>query len=139
MSKFCSQLNGSPQFLPHNKRNNNFCRSATGIVSNFIPVRSHQCNGMAEALVLTFKLDYVFCNDRPDTRIMMAQLPGWFEDYNENVPPRHFGCFHLMNLSVHYKTWCIQFGGGNSTTILRNQPILAAYFLLLLPCRPNLP
>ena len=41
---------------------------------------------MAEALVKTFKRDYVFCNDRPDAETVVAQLPGWFEDYNENAP-----------------------------------------------------
>ena len=41
---------------------------------------------MAEALVKTFKRDYVFCNDRSDAETVMAQLPGWFEDYNENAP-----------------------------------------------------
>jgi len=34
----------------------------------------------------------------------MAQLPGWL------------GCFHLVNLSVHYKTWSVWFSGGNSTS-----------------------
>ena len=41
---------------------------------------------MAEALGKTFKRDYVFCNDRPNAETVMAQLPCWFEDYNENAP-----------------------------------------------------
>ena len=57
-----------------------------GIVSKFTPARSPQSNGMAEALVKTFKRDYVFCNDRSDAETVMAQLSGWFEDYNENAP-----------------------------------------------------
>ena len=60
--------------------------AALGIVSKFTPARSPQSNGMAEALVKTFKRDYVFCNDRPDAETVIAQLPGWFEDYNENAP-----------------------------------------------------
>ena len=35
--------------------------AALGIVSKFTPARSPQSNGMAEALVKTFKRDYVFC------------------------------------------------------------------------------
>lgn len=78
---------------------------ALGIVSKFIPARNAQRNGMAEALVKTFKRDYVFCNDRSDAETVMAQLPGWFEDYNENAPhkalrmlsPREFIC-SLQNL-----------------------------------------
>ena len=60
--------------------------AALGIVSKFTPARSPQSNGMAEALVKTIKRDYVFCNDRSDAETVMAQLPGWFEDYNENAP-----------------------------------------------------
>ena len=60
--------------------------AALGIVSKFTPSRSPQSNGMAEALVKTFKRDYVFCNDRSDAETVMAQLSGWFEDYNENAP-----------------------------------------------------
>ena len=78
---------------------------ALGIVSKFIPARNAQSNGMAEALVKTFKRDYVFCNDRSDAETVMAQLPGWFEDYNENalhkalrmLSPREFIC-SLQNL-----------------------------------------
>ena len=47
---------------------------------------SPESNGMAEAFVKTFKRDYVCVHDRPDARTVMAQLPGWFEDYNENHP-----------------------------------------------------
>lgn len=59
--------------------------AALGIVNKFTPARSPQSNGMTEALVKTFKRDYVFCNDRPDAETVMALLPGWFEDYNENA------------------------------------------------------
>lgn len=50
------------------------------------PVYSPESNGMAEAFVKTFKRDYVYIKDRPDARTVLAQLPQWFEDYNENHP-----------------------------------------------------
>lgn len=50
------------------------------------PVRSPESNGMAEAFVKTFKRDYVYLSDRPDAATVMAQLAGWFEDYNSFHP-----------------------------------------------------
>lgn len=50
------------------------------------PAYSPESNGMAEAFVKTFKRDYVYVHDRPDARTVMAQLPAWFEDYNEVHP-----------------------------------------------------
>jgi hypothetical protein len=44
---------------------------------------------MAEAFVKTFKRDYVLSADLSSARAVMAQLPEWFEDYNENA--RHKG------------------------------------------------
>jgi putative transposase len=52
----------------------------------FTPVRSPQSNGMAESFVETFKRDYVYVHDRPDARSVLAQLPQWFEDHNDNHP-----------------------------------------------------
>ncbi|SEO55342.1 Transposase InsO and inactivated derivatives [Aquisalimonas asiatica] len=49
-------------------------------------VRSPQSNGMAEAFVKTFKRDYVYLNDLPDAATVLAQLPGWFADYNRFHP-----------------------------------------------------
>ena len=57
-----------------------------GLVPCFTPVRSPQSNGMAEAFVKTFKRDYVYVHDRPDAKTVLAQLPRWFEDYNEHHP-----------------------------------------------------
>ncbi len=57
-----------------------------GIIRKFTPISSPQSNGLVEALVKTFKRDYVFCNDQPDAETVMAHLPGWFDDYNENAP-----------------------------------------------------
>lgn len=59
---------------------------ALGLVPCFTPVRSPQSNGMAEAFVKTFKRDYVYVHDRPDAQTVLAQLPAWFEDYNEIHP-----------------------------------------------------
>ena len=57
-----------------------------GLVPCFTPVRSPQSNGMAESFVKTFKRDYVYVHDRPDAQSVLAQLPRWFEDYNDNHP-----------------------------------------------------
>lgn len=57
-----------------------------GLAPCFTPVRSPQSNGMAEAFVKTFKRDYVYVHDRPDAQTVLAQLPRWFEDYNEVHP-----------------------------------------------------
>lgn len=56
------------------------------LVPRFTPVRSPESNGMAERLVQSLKRDYVFVHDRPDAKTVLAQLPGWFEDYNESHP-----------------------------------------------------
>lgn len=45
-----------------------------------------ESNGMAEAFVKTFKRDYVYVNDLPDAQTVLAQLPLWFNDYNDNAP-----------------------------------------------------
>ncbi len=50
------------------------------------PPYSPESNGMAEALVKTLKRDYVWVSDLSDAQMVMRQLPGWFEDYNERAP-----------------------------------------------------
>ncbi len=55
------------------------------------PVRSPQSNGMAEAFVKTFKRDYVRINPKPDAETVMAQLPLWFEHYNNLHPHKALG------------------------------------------------
>jgi putative transposase len=47
---------------------------------------SPESNGVAEAFVKTFKRDYVWMGDLREARVVMEQLAGWFEDYNENAP-----------------------------------------------------
>jgi hypothetical protein len=59
---------------------------ALGIIPCFTPVRSPESDGMAEAFLKTFKRDYVYLHDRLDARTVLAQLPQWFEDYNEFHP-----------------------------------------------------
>jgi hypothetical protein len=41
---------------------------------------------MAESFVKTFKRDYVYLHERPDAKSVLAQLPRWLEDHNENHP-----------------------------------------------------
>lgn len=47
---------------------------------------SPESNGMAEAFVKTFKRDYVWLGDLSSAHAVMAQLPAWFADYNNNAP-----------------------------------------------------
>ncbi|WP_411331148.1 DDE-type integrase/transposase/recombinase [Desulfovibrio desulfuricans] len=60
----------------HGKRNNNVCRRAGHRQHVYSSAQPPTQRYMAEALVKTFKLDYVFCNDRSDAETVMAQLPG---------------------------------------------------------------
>lgn len=55
------------------------------------PVRSPQSNGMAEAFVKTFKRDYVEVNPAPDAETVLAQLPFWFDHYNNLHPHKALG------------------------------------------------
>ena len=50
------------------------------------PAYSPESNGMAEAFVKTIKRDYAYVSDLSDAQTVMAQLPVWFDDYNENAP-----------------------------------------------------
>lgn len=50
------------------------------------PAYCPESNGMAEAFVKTIKRDYVYVSDLSDAPTVMAQLPRWFNDYNEHAP-----------------------------------------------------
>ena len=50
------------------------------------PAYCPESNGMAEAFVKIFKRDYVYVSELPDAQTVLAQLPLWFNDYNENAP-----------------------------------------------------
>jgi putative transposase len=55
------------------------------------PVRSPESNGMSEALVKTLKRDYVAFGDLSSAEIVLKQLNGWFDDYNEKAPHKALG------------------------------------------------
>jgi transposase InsO family protein len=57
-----------------------------GLLVCTTPAYSPESNGMAEAFVKTFKRDYVYVNELWTAQSVLAQLPTWFEDYNENAP-----------------------------------------------------
>lgn len=64
---------------------------ALGLVVCTTPSYSPESNGMAEAFVKTFKRDYVYLNRLPSAAEVIAQLPGWFADYNEIHPHKGLG------------------------------------------------
>jgi len=59
--------------------------------SCFTSANSPESNGMAEALVKTIKRDYVYVSDCKDADTVLALLPQWFKDYNENAPHSALG------------------------------------------------
>lgn len=74
--------NGSA-YTAHDTRN--FALSM-GLAVCKTPVQSPESNGMAEGFVKTFKRDYVHVNRLDSASVVLEQLPGWFEDYNEIAP-----------------------------------------------------
>jgi putative transposase len=74
--------NGSPYTATDTREMAGYLR----LIACRTPYRSPESNGMAEAFVKTFKRDYVSIHAIPDALSLMEQLPGWFEDYNENHP-----------------------------------------------------
>jgi transposase InsO family protein len=62
-----------------------------GLVPVTTPARSPQSNGMSEAFVNTLRRDYIESAELWRAAQVMAQLPAWFEDYNENAPHSALG------------------------------------------------
>jgi len=56
------------------------------IAEQTTPVRSPQCNGMAESFVKTIKRDYVAHMPKPDRETALRNLTIAFEHYNEEHP-----------------------------------------------------
>ena len=57
-----------------------------GLVPVTTPARSPQSNGMSEAFVNTLRRDYRESAELWSADRVIAQLPAWFEDYNEQAP-----------------------------------------------------
>jgi len=57
-----------------------------GLRPCFTAAYSPASNGMAEALVASFKRDYVYVNDCESADSVLSLLPSWFADYNEQAP-----------------------------------------------------
>lgn len=57
-----------------------------GFIVRNTPAYSPESNGMSEAFVKTFKRDYMYTHELPDSATVLRQLPGWFEDYNKVAP-----------------------------------------------------
>jgi len=62
-----------------------------GLVPITTPAYSPESNGLAEAFVGTFKRDYVSGAELRDAETVLAQLGGWFEDYNTQAPHSALG------------------------------------------------
>lgn len=50
------------------------------------PSYSPESNGLSEALVKTYKRDYVYVNELWDAEEILRLVDKWFKDYNENHP-----------------------------------------------------
>ena len=72
-----------PQFTAYETR---LFGAQSGLIVRNTPSYSPESNGMAEAFVKTFKRDLVYLADVRDATTVMKQLPGWFEEYNEENP-----------------------------------------------------
>src|SRR5437899_3295011 len=62
-----------------------------GLVPITTPAYSPESNGLAEAFVGTFKRDYVAGAELRDAESVLAQLGGWFDDYNTQAPHSALG------------------------------------------------
>jgi putative transposase len=72
------------------------------------PVRSPESNGMSEAFVNTLRRDYIESAELWSAASVIAQIPDWFEDYNEVAPhsalkmksPREFRAEQALSASL---------------------------------------
>src|SRR5215468_10257485 len=62
-----------------------------GLVPIPTPAYRPQSNGLAEAFVHTFKREYIDGADLRDAETVLAQIVGWFEDYNTQAPHSALG------------------------------------------------
>jgi transposase InsO family protein len=62
-----------------------------GLVPITTPAYSPESNGLAEAFVGTFKRDYLGDAELRDAETVLAQLGGWFDDYNTQAPHSALG------------------------------------------------
>lgn len=74
--------NGSPYIA----RETRIFARHVGLKSCYKPVKSPQRDGISEAFVKTLKRDYVHVTPLPDAATVLALIPGWIEDYNDNHP-----------------------------------------------------
>lgn len=74
--------NGSPYTVKETRQ----FAAQLNLTPCFTPVASPESNGMSEALVKTIKRDHVRVRPLPHAGAALDQIPGWFEDYNENHP-----------------------------------------------------
>jgi transposase InsO family protein len=62
-----------------------------GLVPITTPAYSPESNGLAEAFIGTFKRDYVDGAELRDAETVLAQVGGWFNDYNSQAPHSALG------------------------------------------------
>jgi transposase InsO family protein len=62
-----------------------------GLVPVTTRARSPQSNGMSEAFVNTLRRDYIEGAELWSAAQVIAQVPGWIEDYNETAPHSALG------------------------------------------------
>jgi hypothetical protein len=62
-----------------------------GLVPITTPAYSPESNGLAEAFIGTFKRDYVEGAELRDAETVLAQVGGWFADYNTQAPHSTLG------------------------------------------------
>jgi hypothetical protein len=82
-----------------------------GLVPITTPAYSPESNGLAEAFIGTFKRDYLGDADLRDAEKVLAQLRGWFQDYNTQAPHSALG----MRSPVEYRALTAGLGPTGST------------------------